>query len=322
MHWSALLWIVLGMVRVYNKNIALGRKNEFGGEILRIAALQLDAAFADVKTNVEKCRHYIKQAADNGAELIVLPEFFSSAIGFSDKMLDVAAMNRPIPNLLKLWAKDYQIAVCGSYIFFDGHNAYNLFSLIFPNGQSFEHKKDIPTQFENCYYTRGDEDNILYTPIGDIGMALCWEMLRYDTLRRLSGKVSLVLAGSCWWDLPIDSPAEREPLRHYNQTLAVETPVTFAKLLGVPLVHASHCGTVTALRFPDADKIQTRRLVGAAQIINADGNIASKRRFNEGEGLVISDIAPHKEAAKKFPEQYWIPDLPTSYLNAWEKLNP
>jgi len=166
----------------------------------------------------------------------------TSAIGFSDKMLDVAIDNSQVESSLMKWSSDYKMIIGGSYISFDNKNAFNLFQLIFPNGEIFEHKKDIPTQFENCYYAYGDESNILHTPIGNIGIALCWEMIRYDTLKRISGKVDMVLSGSCWWDLPQDSPLEREPLRQYNQQLALETPVTFAKLAGVPVIHANHCG--------------------------------------------------------------------------------
>ena len=106
----------------------------------------------------------------------------------------------------------------GSFLEFDGANAYNLFLLVLPDGTSYEHRKDIPTQFENCYYTKGDEENVLITPYGNIGVALCWEMIRQDTLSRLQGKADIILAGSCWWDLPVDAGPEREPLRRYNQT--------------------------------------------------------------------------------------------------------
>lgn len=163
------------------------------------------------------------------------------------------------------------------------------------------------------------------TPIGNIGVALCWEMLRYDTARRMSGKVDLVLSGSCWWDLPIDAPPERNALRQFNQDLARETPVTFAKLLGVPVAHACHCGKVTAQSFPDGDKIQTRRLVGAVQITDGDGHVLARRDFSQGAGLVISDISwdsATRQKTRTYPPDYWIPDLPTSYKNAWETLNP
>lgn len=188
------------------------------------------------------------------------------------------------------WSEKYQTIIDGSYIFFDGENAYNLFELVFPGGDTFTHKKDIPTQFENCYYTEGDQENILITPAGNFGVALCWEMIRYDTLRRIAGKADIVLAGSCWWDLPEDAPPEREALRQYNQKLALETPVTFAKLSGVPVIHANHCGKVTADSFPGAEKIQTRQLVGGTQIIDGEGNILKRREFTDGAGYVMSDV--------------------------------
>lgn len=127
----------------------------------------------------------------------MLPEFFTSAIGFSKNMLEVATQNKNTHNTLVQWAGKYNIPVGGSYVSFQGDNAFNLFELVMPDGETFAHKKDIPTQFENCYYTEGDTDNIMVTPLGDFGVALCWEMIRYDTLRRMAGRVDAVLAGSC-----------------------------------------------------------------------------------------------------------------------------
>lgn len=292
---------------------------------MKIAAIQLDAVFADVKSNLIQSQKYIKEAALSGAELVVLPEFFTSAIGFSNCMLDVAVQNNNTHNILVNWALKHNVAICGSYISFQNDNAFNLFELVLPNGKVFTHKKDIPTQFENCYYANGDTDNVLITPIGRFGVALCWEMIRYDTLRRMFGQVDAVLAGSCWWDLPEDAPPERDQLRQYNQKLALESPVTFAKLLGVPVIHASHCGRVTANNFPHSDKLQTRRFVGGAQIIGEDGVVIRRKEFSSGSGFVISDVLIKNKNNRKsaqLPPDYWIPDLPESYLNAWNTVNP
>ena len=292
---------------------------------MKIASIQLNAEFADVASNLEQCEDYISQVASAGAEFVVLPEFFSSAMGFSDQMLDVARQNKNVANWLNQLSAKYKIIIGGSYISFDGHNAYNLFQLTFPSGEIYVHKKDIPTQFENCYYTEGDNVNVLVTPIGNFGVALCWEMLRYDTLKRIAGKVDLVLSGSCWWDLPIDAPIEREPLRQYNQNLACEAPVTFAKLSGAPVVHANHCGIVTGFNFPDADKLQTRKFVGAAQIVDGKGQVLAKRNFFEGGGFVEAEIlwnTSKRNAERVFPDKYWIPDLPDSYIHAWDTINP
>lgn len=290
---------------------------------MKIAAIQLNAAFADVKANLAKVSEYIKQAVMSGAKLVLFPEFFTSSIGFSPKMLDVVKQNRQVQGVLERLSNQYQIIIGGSYLMFDGQNAYNLFELVFPGGEIFTHKKDIPTQFENCYYSNGDKNHVLSTPIGNIGVALCWEMLRYDTVKRLSRNVDIVLSGSCWWDLPKDAPLEREPLRKYNQRLALETPVTFAKLLHVPVIHANHCGEITAFNFPKNDKLQTRQLVGAAQMIDSDGNLIVRRQFHDGEGMIVSDFSLNTANRKQADtlQKYWIPDLPDSYINAWETVN-
>lgn len=292
---------------------------------MKIAALQINCNFADVAANMKKIRDYVVQATQNGVELILLPEFFPSAIGFSPEMDSVALKGTQVQGLLKEWSVEFNIIIGGSYLCFDGHACYNTFDLIFPDGSVFSHKKDIPTQFENCYYTKGDTDHILHTPIGHIGVALCWEMLRFDTVKRLLGKVDFVLAGSCWWDLPLDAPKEREPLRTYNQTLAIEAPVTFAKLLHVPLIHASHCGLVRAYNFPEASKIQARQLVGATQILDSESDIVARRMFYEGEGLVTAEVGfckTRKQKVRIEENNYWIPELPEEYINAWNTINP
>lgn len=292
---------------------------------MKFATLQLDCYFADVSKNIKKVEIYIRRARECGADLVLLPEFFPSAIGFSPLMNHVALEGSRVREALKKLSSEIGILIGGSYLYFDGTGSHNTFDLVFPNGSIFSHQKDIPTQFENCYYTTGDTDHILHTPIGEIGVALCWEMMRYDTLKRLSGKVDIVLAGSCWWDLPIDAPIERESLRQYNQELALDTPVTFARLLHVPVIHANHCGKVTAYNFPANDKLQTRQFVGAAQIIDADGKVIERKEFYKGEGIIISEISLNKALRKTAdidPKCYWIPDLPDSYMKAWHEINP
>lgn len=67
-------------------------------------------------------------------------------------------------------------------------------------------------------------------------MALCWEMIRYNAVRRMSGKVDLILAGSCRWDIPMDALPERNELRKYNQRLALEAPVMYIIMCGTVML--------------------------------------------------------------------------------------
>jgi len=291
---------------------------------MKIAAIQMDAVFADVSANLVKAAMLIEQAKIAGAQMVIFPEFFTSAIAFSEKMIDVVRHNDSVRVLFKEVAEQKDIIIGGSLLLFDGYDTHNVFLLFFPNGQVYSHKKDLPTQFENCYYTKGDEMNVLHTPIGNIGVALCWEMLRYDTVKRMAAKVDLILAGSCWWDLPEDAPKEKENLRRYNQRLAAETPVTFARLLKTPVIHSSHCGKATAPCFPGNGMYQTRQFVGAAQIIDRNGTVIVKRSFEQGEGIVFAELSWN--IASKTPitinaSKYWIPDLPEEYIKAWERNN-
>lgn len=58
---------------------------------------------------------------------------------------------------------------------------------------------------------------------------------------------------------------------------------------------------------------------------NENGNVIARRDFSEGEGVVVADMVWDTSKPKRvqdYPERYWIPDLPDSYINAWETKNP
>lgn len=286
-----------------------------------VAAVNFDAVFADVGANLDRAAGLVEKAAAQGAALVLLPEFFTSSMGFSQRMLAVAGANRDTPAWLRAQSARHGVILGGSFIAFDGTDACNVFQLAFPDGSVFAHSKDIPTLAENCYFTGGDTVHILRTPIGNIGVALCWEMVRCDTLRRLSGAVDFVLAGTCWADLPDWEGGEA--LKQYNRDFALRTPARFARLLHAPVIHANHCGWIEAYDYPDDTRLHTLRMIGATQVLDAQGAVLAERAFDAGEGLVVADIG--WEAAKRpadVPKDaYWIEDLPPSYRYAWEHHN-
>src|SRR3954468_14449177 len=65
-----------------------------GGEAysraMRAAAIQLAARVADVDANLEACERLAERAGSEGAECIVLPEFFTTGIGFVPELADAA----------------------------------------------------------------------------------------------------------------------------------------------------------------------------------------------------------------------------------------
>jgi len=159
-------------------------------------------------------------------------------------MLDAA---RPLDGsptrLLKRLAHEHRGVVGGSFLAIrDGHT-YNTFVLALPDGSTFVHNKDYPTFLENNYYLGGYDDGVLLTPGVTTGAALCWEFVRSGTAQRLRDKVDLVVGGACWW-APSDDVDTDEIRKDRANNLAMirETPVVFARMLGVPVVFAQQAG--------------------------------------------------------------------------------
>jgi predicted amidohydrolase len=178
--------------------------------------------------------------------------------------------------------------------------------------------------WENCYYVGGGDDGVLATPAASVGVAMCWELVRSRTARRLAGKVDLVVGGSCWWDLP-DAMAgpEMDALRARNLEILAATPGAFASMLGVPLVHASHAGEFAGLT-PGAEETPYRsRWLGESQIVDGRGRILARRERREGEGVIVAEVSPGRlaEPWAPIPDDFWIPDLPELMLEFWDRQN-
>ena len=291
----------------------------------RTAAIQMCAELGEVEKNLEAAERLAKNAFSQGAEWVILPEFFTSAVGFHPRMLDAARPSDGEPfQLLVNLARENNGVVGGSFIALRGNDAYNTFFLVFPDGFYYTHDKDIPTMWENCYYIGGIDDGVLETPNHNVGVALCWELVRTQTARRLRDRVDLVVGGSCWWDLPDGFQGEEaDKQRARNLNLLKTTPSTFARMLGVPVVHASHAGKFEGLN-PFDDTLPYRsRFLGETQIVDGHGNILARRPYQDGEGVVLADIEPGriKGDREPIPEGFWIPDHPESVIQAWNRQN-
>lgn len=292
-------------------------------QTLRVAAVQMQAVLGDVDANLAQAERLVRGAFDQGARWVVLPEFFTSAMAFHPTMLDAARPldGEPTQLLLRL-AREHGGVVGGSFIALRGGQAYNTFVLALPDGSVSFHDKDQPTQWENCYYVGGDDEGLLDTPAGTVGAALCWELIRTRTVRRLQGRVGFVVAGACWWSLPDAAPPDH-PLRAQNLALLRAAPVTFARMLGVPVVLSSHAGVFEGYRPPDETALQKRRHLGETQIVDGHGEVLARMSRSDGQGVVVAEITPGAVGGPRvpIPDGFWIPDLPQPFLRAWEDLN-
>lgn len=289
--------------------------------IMKVAAIQMKAIPGDVDKNLAAAKSLAGQAFAHGAGMVILPEFFTSAVGFAPVMKSAARpLDGPVTKMLAGLAKKHDGAIGGSFLAKKKGGCFNTFVMAFPDGSLYYHDKDQPTMWENCYYEGGSDDGVLETPLGKIGVALCWELVRTRTARRLLNRVDLVVGGSCWWDLPDKKlPGYTHAVREKNHAIMEETPSRFARLLGCPVIHAAHAGELSCKTpllpwFP-----YTSRFLGQTQIVDGSGEVLTRMEQSDGDGFITAQLEwpGSRPPSESIPDRFWIPDIPLPIRFAW-----
>jgi len=294
-------------------------------ETITAAAIQMDARLGDVAGNLSRAEMLVRESFGRGAQWVLLPEFFTSPVGYHFALRHVALpADGAATRLLCDLARKYHGVVGGSFITAEHGDATNRFILAGPEGLLGKHDKDQPTMWENAYYVGGHDDGVIETPLGPVGAAVCWELVRTRTVRRLRGRVRMVVGGSCWWTLP-QSPLLSALSTKWDQTnreIMRSTPARFAHLVGAPVIHAAHCGSFEC-QTPGAPFMRYRsHYLGEAQIVSADGTVLARRLREEGEGVIIARVTlTAGQAPEPLPERFWIPDLPAWARAMWTYQN-
>jgi predicted amidohydrolase len=134
-------------------------------------------------------------------------EILTSAAAFHEDMVtSIRPLDGAPAQLLKDPARQENVILGGSFLAQEGDHVYNRFLLVMLDGTTPRHDKDVPTYRETCYYEKGNEYGVLTTPLGPMRAALCWEMVRSGTVRRLAGKTDIVLTAG-------PAPTEASPDR-------------------------------------------------------------------------------------------------------------
>jgi predicted amidohydrolase len=326
------------------------------GRRVRVAAVQMHAVLGDVANNLENAERWVRVALREGAEWIVLPEFFTTAIALHPTKLVHAyrTLEGTPMQLLKRLAQEGHAYVGGSFLARSGPDVFNTFVLASPTGEVYTHDKDFPTtNIEASVYAGGEDDAFVRelarcgvaaepsTPIpsrpqnnrsavfslpdgASIGAALCWEQCRYRTARRLTGRVDLMLAASGWPFAAADHNISRTDPTPGQDVLSAssairEAPRRLARLVGAPIVHASLVGDVWSDGGAALGGERLLRFSGESQIADATGRTLARRGYAEGEGLVMAEIDLGRvEPSEAMPADVpWTPEVSPQSQQAW-----
>jgi predicted amidohydrolase len=278
---------------------------------VKAAAIQLEARLADVDANLEAAERLADRAGSAGAECIVLPEFFTTGIGFVPELADAAlAPDGEATELLRSLARRHGAMVGGSFLCRDGDGEVrNAFFLATADDEiAGRHDKDLPTMWENAFYVGGSDEGVIETDDLVVGAAVCWELMRTRTVRRLRGRIDLALTGSGWWSMSENWPPKSvfSRLEAANHRRAVAAAATFALYVGAPVVHAAHAGELTC-EMPWLPLSYRGHFEGGTLITDERGRILDAIDRTDGEGFAIADVEPGRhEPLRRPPDRFWL----------------
>ena len=164
------------------------------GRRLKVAAVQMDVTVAPVPERLSRATDLIAQAAQTGAQLVVLPELFNTGYGYDD---DYYALAEPLDGQTVTWMKaqatQHAIHLVGSLMLLDGTDVYNAALLVAPDGRTWRHDKINVLIWEWAYFRPGHQVTIADTDLGKLGLMICADTLRPELWAQYAGKVDAMV---------------------------------------------------------------------------------------------------------------------------------
>jgi N-carbamoylputrescine amidase len=175
---------------------------------MRVACAQYSVREGDRAHNLERSLHFIRRAATEGADLVVLPELANSGcdLGSRDQALDLAE-EVPGGPTVRAWREETEgsgVCVVGGLLEREGDTLYNSAVLLGP-GVVGRYRKTHLWDKEKLLYEPGRELTVFGTPLGRIGVLICYDAWFPEAAR------TLALKGAQIFCLPSNAPDDWVP---------------------------------------------------------------------------------------------------------------
>jgi len=222
---------------------------------LRVAAVQMESAVGRVEANLARAARLVEQAAGQGAELVVLPELFSTGYEYTD---DNFVRVEPLDGRTGTWivdtARRLGVHLVGTFPAWVDGQAYITALLAAPSGERWFYRKVHVAFWENCYFARGPEPVVADTELGRIGLFICWDQVFTDLTRAYQGRVDLLCIPSSppvylgtLEDAAGNVLARLERMSYLGRNIDgvgwfTRAQEAHARCAGVPVVYAARCG--------------------------------------------------------------------------------
>ena len=252
---------------------------------VKVAALQFSCS-KDVQENINKAEKMVKEAADNGANIILLPELFERQYFCQEKRYDyynyaLPLEKNPAVNRFKEVAKELGVVIPVSFYERDIDRLFNTVAMIDADGSGLGsyRKSHIPDDHfyqEKFYFTPGDTGfKVFDTRFGCIGGGICWAQWFPETVRCMAVQgAEMLLYPTAIGSEPILDVDSNSHWRRVMQGHAAANlmPVVAANRIGVETVEPckENAGQSSSLDF-----------YGCSFIANATGDIIASAKQEE-----------------------------------------
>jgi predicted amidohydrolase len=159
---------------------------------MRVAVAQIDPKLAAVDRNLETCVARLEEAATQGAQMLVLPECAISGYMF-DSAEEAQPFAEEIPGpatgALERECRRLGVHVVCGMLERDGDALHNTAVLIGPDGPIGTYRKThLPFLGVDRFVVPGDELPVFDTPLGRIGLQICYDLRFPEVTRALALK--------------------------------------------------------------------------------------------------------------------------------------
>jgi predicted amidohydrolase len=250
-----------------------------------VAAAQIEPKLAEPERNLEACLARLEEAAAAGAELLVLPECAIPGYMFesAEEALPFAEeVPGPSTEVLERESRRLGMHVVCGLLERDGDTLRNAAVLVGPDGLVGTYRKThLPFLGVDRFVVPGDELTVYDTPLGRIGVEICYDLRFPEVTRTLALKGADIVAHPT--NFPIAAKVQTE-------------------LITVARAAENRIYLLTANRI---GKERSAEFCGWSQIVDPYGTRLAEAGETE-EALLVADVDVEKARDKDYiiPGEY------------------
>jgi predicted amidohydrolase len=162
-----------------------------------LAAAQFFATPLDVRRNLETARRLVRQAAENGAQVVVLPALLNTGYAYTPRLTQAAeARSGATFETLCALSAELGVVVAGGLLLREGCEVHSVLAVAAPDGQPAVYAQRRVCLWERCYFVPGKGPVVAETRAGRLGLLAGWDAADPALWEAYAGRVDAVLVAS------------------------------------------------------------------------------------------------------------------------------